>query len=319
MVFNYVISVILVLLSGLFSGLTLGLMGLDLFELKRKAELGNDDAKKILPLRKNGNLLLCTLLLGNVAVNSALAVFLGSITSGVLAGLISTGLIVVFGEIIPQAAFSRFALVLGARTTWLVRIFMFMLYPATKPLSWMLDKALGDELPTRYSKKEFHMMLKEQKDLKSIRESHFRILEGGLLFTDKQVRTAMTPKKSTFFLRTDDVLTEQKLKLIKSKGYSRIPVFKGNRDNIVGILFAKDLIDLDSELKIPVKSVMRKKVYTVDGEHKLDKLLKIFKQRRNHMLVVKNNFKTTIGIITLEDVIEEIVGDIVDEYDQIVP
>ena len=90
---TYLIVIVLVLLSGLFSGLTLGLLSLDLFDLRRKVKLGNKDATKIYPLRKQGNLLLVTLLLGNVAVNSTLAVFLGSITAGVFAGLISTGLI----------------------------------------------------------------------------------------------------------------------------------------------------------------------------------------------------------------------------------
>jgi len=112
--------------------------------------------KKVYPIRSKGNLLLCTLLVGNVAINSAIAIFLGSIASGVAAGLIATGLIVIFGEILPQAVFSRFALVLGAKTVWIVKIFLYILYPICWPIAWMLDKALGEELTTIYSKKRIN-------------------------------------------------------------------------------------------------------------------------------------------------------------------
>ena len=142
---------LLLALSALFSGLTLGLMGLDSFELQRKVKLNHHAAAKIYPLRKKGNQLLCTLLIGNVAVNSALAVFLGSITQGVLAGFIATGLIVIFGEIIPQSLFSRHALKLGAKAIPLVYIFHVVFFPLTWPLAKILDSALGGELPTTAS------------------------------------------------------------------------------------------------------------------------------------------------------------------------
>lgn len=126
---SYLIVILLIILSALFSGLTLSLLSLDKGDLKRKASLGNKDAKKVYAVRKSGNLLLCTLLMGNVAVNSTVAIFLGNIASGVVAGLIATGLIVIFGEIIPQAAFSRHALKVGAHTAWLVRIFIVIFFP----------------------------------------------------------------------------------------------------------------------------------------------------------------------------------------------
>ena len=94
---EYVISLVLVLLSGLFSGLTLGLLTLDTQTLKRRARHGDLDAKAIYPVRKRGNLLLTTLLLGNVAVNTTLSIFLGTIASGLMAGIMATTLIVLFG------------------------------------------------------------------------------------------------------------------------------------------------------------------------------------------------------------------------------
>jgi len=151
---EYVITLLLIGFSALFSGLTLGLMGLDVHELKRKAKLGDKNAIKIYPIRKHGNLLLATLLLGNVGVNSALSVFLGSIATGVVAGIVATALIFLFGEIIPQAVISRHALKFGAQTTWLVWIFLALLFPLTYPIAWVLNKMLGSEMPTIYSKHE---------------------------------------------------------------------------------------------------------------------------------------------------------------------
>ena len=110
------ISIILIALSALFSGLTLGLLSLDVHSLERRARHGDKYAETVYPLRKHGNFLLTTLLLGNVAVNTTLSIFLGSIASGLVAGITATALIVVFGEIIPQSVISRHALYFGAKT-----------------------------------------------------------------------------------------------------------------------------------------------------------------------------------------------------------
>ena len=140
---TYLIIVILVIFSALFSGLILGLMGLDVYDVKRKMKDGNPYAKKIYPLRAKGNLLLSSLLLGNVFVNAVLSIFLGSIASGLMAGIVATGLIFIFGEIIPQAVISRYALVFGSKTAPIVRVLIFILYPIVYPLSLLLDKMLG--------------------------------------------------------------------------------------------------------------------------------------------------------------------------------
>jgi len=321
--YNYVIVVVLIALSGLFSGLTLGLMSLNPFTLKRKIKMGDAYAKRIYPLRKHGNLLLCTLLLGNVAVNSVLAVFLGSITAGVIAAIVSTGLIVIFGEIIPQAFYSRHAMKLGGQTAWLIYPFLYVLYPITKPLSMILDKALGGELPTIFSKKEFRLLVQEQKHLKKsqkkadISTDEFEIIEGGLEFSERIVKDVMTPRINVFFLEKETILNKKTLEEIHSQGHSRIPIFDKTRDKVIGILFAKDLIAIDPDANTKITSVMRKKINYINQNDRLDKVLDLFKKNRLHLLIAKDEFKGVAGIITLEDVLEEIVGEIVDEYDYI--
>ena len=139
-----IMIIVLILLSALFSGLTLGLMGLDKTGLEIVME-GDDpvsarNAGIIYPLRKNGNLLLCTLLLGNVAVNALLSILLADKAGGAVGFISSTFLIVIFGEIIPQAACSRYALQIGSKTVPLVKVIMFLVYPIAAPLAFALDK-----------------------------------------------------------------------------------------------------------------------------------------------------------------------------------
>lgn len=292
-------------------------MGLNVFDLKRKVKVGNKYAKRIYPLRKHGNLLLVTLLLGNVAVNTALAVFLGSVTAGVVAGITATGLIVIFGEILPQAVFSRFALVLGSRTTWLVYIFLYLLYPIAKPLALGLDYFLGDELPTIYSKREFRYLLQEHKMYKKtdLDRHDFEILEGGLKYSEKTVKDVMTPRKHTFFLFDGDCLNRNILAGIQNRGHSRIPVYSKAIKKVVGILYMKDLVAVSPVDKILVKKIMRRDVYRIREADKLNKVLHLFQKKRVHLFIVNDVHKKFTGIITLEDVLEEIVGEIVDEHD----
>tara|TARA_B110000305_G_C19310498_1_gene573731 strand:- start:403 stop:984 length:582 start_codon:yes stop_codon:yes gene_type:complete len=150
--------VLLVAFSGLFSGLTLGLMGLDKTGLEIVMGGGSPsekaNAKKIYPLRKDGNLLLCTLLLGNVAVNALLSILMADLTSGTTGFLMSTGVIVVFGEIIPQAACSRYALAVGAKAVPIVRVIRALFFVLAKPLALGLDYFLGKEIGTYYDKEE---------------------------------------------------------------------------------------------------------------------------------------------------------------------
>jgi metal transporter CNNM len=105
-----------------------------------------------LPIRRRGNLLLCTILLGNVTVNSGLSILMGDLTSGLTGLIFSTGIITIFGEIVPQAVCSRYALIVGAHTTYIIYFFMFVTFPISYPISAILDKALGEEVGNLLSK-----------------------------------------------------------------------------------------------------------------------------------------------------------------------
>ena len=111
-----------------------------------------------MPIRRRGNLLLCTILLGNVTVNSGLSILMGDLTSGLTGLIFSTGIITIFGEIVPQAVCSRYALIVGAHTTYIIYFFMFVTFPISYPISAILDKALGEEVGNLLSKNQMKRM-----------------------------------------------------------------------------------------------------------------------------------------------------------------
>ena len=310
------IIVFLVMLSGLFSGLTLGLLGLDKTELERKMKLGDKKARKVYSVRKNGNLLLCTLLLGNVAVNSTIAIFLGGIATGFLAGIMSTALIVVFGEILPQAFISRYALSVGAYTVWLVNIFIIVLYPVCWPISKTLDAMLGEEMSTVWSRRELKEIITHHRksEVSKLDRDEERILHGALSFSDKTVKDVMVSSPHVFSLEIGDVIDKKMLAKMEKFGFSRFPVYQKNLENIKGLFFLRDLIGVHGNKK--VSSLYEQKVLKVLDTRNLDSLLRLFISRKIHMAVVFNKKNKFVGIVTLEDVIEEIFGkEIVDEDD----
>lgn len=242
----YIIIAVLVLFSAFFSGLTLALMGLDTSDLE--IVMSGDDpalaraAERIHPLRKDGNLLLCTLLLGNVAVNTLLGILMADITSGTVGFISSTALIVIFGEIIPQASFSRYALQVGEKAVPIMKVIIIIFYILAKPLAFCLDKVLGYEIGTTYSKKELSKLLEMHVNTGQINTEEGKAMKGALQYQDMTVREVMTPIENTYMLNVENKLNFETMATIFKTGYSRIPVYEDVCTNIIGMLFVKDLI-----------------------------------------------------------------------------
>ena len=319
MILTYAIVVFLIMMSALFSGLTLGLMGLDVYDLRRKMEHGDKKAKKIYPLRSKGNLLLTTLLLGNVFVNSVMAILLGSIASGVIAGFVATGLIFVFGEIIPQAVISRHALSFGALTAPLVRVFIFILYPIVFPISLALDKVLGSEMPNIYSHNELISVIEEHRISKDseLDKDEERIARGALLFSKSRVVDVMTPMNVvTCFIKNEEV-TKELIKKIKDGGFSRFPVYENEeRNQIIGVLHIESLIQTN-QLKGKISDFDLSDAYFIRDDAFLDEALNKFIKTKVHLFIVQDEFNNFIGVISMEDVLESILQvEVVDENDK---
>ncbi len=313
-----IILIILLAVSALLSGLVIGLMGLDIYALRRKVRSGNKDALKVYEIRKEGTLLLTTLLLGNVAINSAVSIILGDVVGGVLAGFIATAVIFIACEIIPQAIMSRHALAFGARFAGFVRVLMWLFYPICWPLAWILNKTLGQEINHHLTKKELISMIEEYEahlPESAIDVDEQRIARGSLLYSHRTVADVMTPTTVTIMVELSQTLDEQTLASLKQSGFSRLPVYEGDINTIVGILYWRDLVGVP--LGESVKKYYDPHVHFVDPDDKLDAVLNQFIQRRMHLFAVRDEFGVFLGVISLEDVLEEIIGtEIVGEDDR---
>ncbi|KNE54969.1 hypothetical protein, variant [Allomyces macrogynus ATCC 38327] len=300
-------------------------------------------ASKIKPIRKQGHWLLVTLLLANVIVNETLPILTDSIWGGGWpAVVISTTLIVIFGEIIPQAVCSRYGLAVGANCAWFVRALMWILSPIAYPISKLLDLILGETEGMTYKRAE----LKALVSLHEQSEAHFgpltndevTIIQAVLDLRDKDVQSIMTPLEATYMVEWDQVLDERKVHELVDKGHSRVPVYAGsNRKNIIGMLLVKKLVTYDPANALKVRDfahaimpvpVLAPNIACFD-------ILNLFQEGRSHMAVVVNDDEERIhaaalatsdpysrpvlnvlGIVTLEDVIEELIGEeIIDETD----
>nr|XP_004659446.1 metal transporter CNNM2 isoform X2 [Jaculus jaculus] len=323
---------LLLCLSGMFSGLNLGLMALDPMELRIVQNCGTEKeknyAKRIEPVRRQGNYLLCSLLLGNVLVNTTLTILLDDIAgSGLVAVVVSTIGIVIFGEIVPQAICSRHGLAVGANTIFLTKFFMMMTFPASYPVSKLLDCVLGQEIGTVYNREKLLEMLRVTDPYNDLVKEELNIIQGALELRTKTVEDVMTPLRDCFMITGEAILDFNTMSEIMESGYTRIPVFEGERSNIVDLLFVKDLAFVDPDDCTPLKTITKfynHPLHFVFNDTKLDAMLEEFKKGKSHLAIVQrvNNegegdpFYEVLGIVTLEDVIEEIIkSEILDETD----
>lgn len=326
-----IVASFLLCLSGLFSGLNLGLMSLDLTSLRILIETGSTQekayARSIEPVRKQGNFLLCTLLLGNVLVNNTLTILLDTLFGGLVAVVGATAGIVVMGEIIPQAICQRFGLVVGAKTLFITKIFMVLTGPVSWPISKLLDVILGEELGIFYRREQLKELLKMTEGRHGMAMNEITMINGVLSINEKCVEEIMTNIEDVYMLNISDKLDFEVMQEIMSSGFSRIPVFEDNENNIVGLLFVKELAFVDPDDELPLESVVKFYNHTahkVHGDMKVLELMQDFMNERYHMAIVvtvqeqemKDNIFVPIGVVTLEDIIEEIIQqEIVDETD----
>uniref|UniRef100_A0A1I7UAL4 Metal transporter n=1 Tax=Caenorhabditis tropicalis TaxID=1561998 RepID=A0A1I7UAL4_9PELO len=338
----WICLITLLCFSGLFSGLNLGLMTLSPYELQLYIASGTEQEKryanKILPIRKKGNQLLCTLLIGNVIVNVGVSMLMDIIVGTGLFVLIgATAAIVVFGEIIPQAVCVKLGLPIGATTIPITQVLLFLMWPLTWPISKILDMFLKEELTRSLERNKLVEMLKlSEKSVIGGQSDEFKMVLGALELYDKTVENAMTRYEDIFMLPDTLNLSADMVTQILDMGYTRIPIYEKktqdddeDRKNVVALLFVKDLALLDpadSHNVMKIASIYNHEVRRVLVDMPLRNMLEEFKRGEYHMALVerlveqedKDPIYELCGLITLEDIIEEIIQcEIIDETDAV--
>ncbi|XP_061534933.1 metal transporter CNNM1-like isoform X2 [Phycodurus eques] len=326
------VSVLLLALSALFSGLNLSLLALDPVELQVLQNSGTDReqryARKIKSVRRHGNYVLCTLLLGTALINASLAVWTCRILgmTWLSTAICALGIFFV-GEILPHSAASRHGLAIAARSIWLTRLLMVLSFPVSYPLSKLLDLILHQEISNFYTREKLLEMLRVTDPYHDLLKGELNIIQGALELRSKTVEDVLTPLGDCFMLAADTLLDFNTMTEVLQSGYTRIPVYRDTRANIVDVLFVKDLAFVDPDDCTPLQTVThfyRRPLHCVFSDTTLDAMLEDFKKGKSHLAIVQrvNNegegdpFYEVMGIVTLEDVIEEIIkSEILDETD----
>ncbi|KAK7062629.1 hypothetical protein VNI00_000117 [Paramarasmius palmivorus] len=328
------VSAVLVLLGGVFAGLTLGLMGLDELHLRVLAASSDEpqekkNAAKVLKLmRKGRHWVLVVLLLSNVIINESLPIFLDSaIGGGIAAVAISTTAIVIFGEYeaslaIVLAVCARYGLSIGATCAPFVLALMWIMSPIAWPIAKLLDWVLGANEAHTYKKAELKSFLQfHRTGEEPLRDDEINILNGVLELNNKKVEQIMTPMKDVVTLPADKILDHEMLDQILTSGYSRFPVHEpGKPLAFIGLLLVKKLLQYDPAQRLPVGkfplSILPEAPPTINCFQALD----YFQTGRAHLLLISKTpgvANGAMGVVTLEDIIEEIISEeIVDETDR---
>lgn len=302
--------IVLIGFSAICSGLNVALMSLKVSDLKRLEKIGNKQAKKVLTIRKNTHLVLAAILFTNVAVISATSLVLDEHLNGLIAGLLSTLLIVVFGEVMPQALFVKNALGFSSALVPVVKLMIFVTYPVSKPLQLLLDRLFGHEKNQLHSRHELSLLVGEHLNHSSseLDEDEIEIIKGALQLSEKNVELIMTPISHTYWFTPDTIIDGTKINEIKSRGWSRIPVFSKDLKKCHGVLLQKDLVDIDfDEDPVYISKFKLHPTKTVGSRTALDTMFRKFIGARSHLIVVEKK-QVIVGIVTIENLIEEILG-----------
>lgn len=316
----------LVALSAFFSGLEVALISLGKGQLRRIVNEGKKGSKSLENLKSNPSRMLVTLLLGNNLVNVAAAAvatdvatnFFGNIGLGIATGVM-TMILLVFGEITPKAYCNIHAEPIALRFSKVILGMQYALYPVVRGLEGVTKGIFqvtgSEEKPKPISEEEVRAVIDIGVEEKALQKSEQEMMEDVMEFHDTKVRAIMTPQNKMFVLDARMLLWDA-LPLINEIGYSRIPIMEETKDNIVGIVHTRDVLKaVETKTSyMMLKDVARKPLF-VSMEMGINKLMKEFQGRHIHMAIVVDEHGSTQGLVTLEDIIEELVGEIADETD----
>ncbi len=315
------ILIILLALSGFFSSSETALFSISMIKAKHLAKSNSVLDRLIKKMKDDPHTLLTTILVGNNLVNVGASALATAVTMhyfshnavGIATGIM-TFLILVFGEIIPKSVATNHNILIA-------RIVIFPLYwlsilflPIIRFLNF-IPRLTGKVHRTPIAtEEELRTMVEVVEEEGEIKNEERKLIENIFRFDDTSVSEIMTPSADMFLVEVNQDLDVEQ---VIDSGYTRIPVYEGYWDSIVGILNIKDLFKFQctSTGKIVVREIMRDP-YFIPDNMKLDSLLQQFKTRQDHMAIVVDEHGKVAGLVTLEDVLESLVGEIIDETDR---
>lgn len=326
-IISCVLLAVLLVCSALISGAEVALFSLTKTDIDNGIESESKAMQIIASLLERPKKLLATILVANNFINIAIVLLFASVSDYFFANsntdplvillfeiILATFLILLFGEILPKIYASRNSVKFSSFMARPLKVLDVIISPISMPMRFVtmkIQNTLGRQ-KSNISVDQLSQAL-ELTDNNDTTQEEQKILEGIVSFGNTDTKQVMRPRMDIFALNIEEDY-ESIISEIISNGYSRIPVYKDNIDTIVGILYAKDLLAHLNKKTFDWTSILREPFFVPENK-KLDDLMEEFQTKKVHLAVVVDEYGGTSGIVSLEDIIEEIVGDISDEYD----
>ena len=322
----WVALVILVGFSAFFSASETAFSSLNQIRLKSRAEDGDSSAARVLAMAEQYDKLLSTILIGNNIVNIAAAsigtiIFtkmLGAERGATVSTMVLTVVVLIFGEVTPTSLAKE----MPEKVATAVSPFLVLLMALMTPLTWLFTqwkKLLGHFVHSgeadTITEGELMTMVSEAENDGELTDRESELIRSAIEFDDVEVEEILTPRVDVVAVE-DDIPLEELAQTFAESGYSRLPVYHGTIDNIIGVVHEKDFYIARLKKATKIDDLVVPTLYTT-GSTQISQLLRTLREQHHHLAVVVDEYGGTEGIITLEDILEELVGEIWDEHDEV--
>jgi putative hemolysin len=316
---------ILLVCSAFFSGSEAALFSLNTVQVERLRERGDVVGRIIAALLQRPTNLIITFLVGNEIVNVALSVTATSFAlilygeGGEYIAIVATTIILLLcGEVTPKSLAVRYPEQISRLIAWPIHAFASVIAPLRWGLRKLVDAVMGEHAERPISlitTEEFRTLVEISEDEGIIDQHERHLIQRVFEFAGHRVSQIMTPRTDIFALDVSEELATA-LPQVKDNRFSRVPVYEGTIDQIIGILYAKDLLPYSRhpELEVKLRDILHP-VFFVPESKRIDDLLREFQRNKVHMAIVVDEYGGVSGLVTMEDALEELVGEIVDEFD----
>jgi putative hemolysin len=329
--FNLIVILFLLFCSMFFSAVETSLLSFPKAMVQQRAAEPGLLGAAFKLWHEHPNRLLTTMLIGNNGVNIAsttLVAYVGVhlaeyngwnlVMTGTVMSILITFTIIVFGEVVPKVV-ARSA---SVRMATLLIVPLFFIDKLMRPFTWVLVKIMSRAMHkvgsaamvSQVTEEDIKQMMEMGEEAGTIHEDEKEMIDSIFRFSDTPVNKVMIPRTQMVCVDINTNL-DQLVDIIILNGYSRMPIYKGTVDNIVGIINTRDLLAIWKNRDLIILKDLAHKPYFVPESMRVDRLLREFQKGNIHMAIVVDEFGGTAGLVTLEDLVEEIIGDIKDEYD----
>lgn len=324
----YILLVILICLSAFFSASETAFSTVNKIRLRNRADNGNRRAKTALDIAENYDQALSTILIGNNVVNigsssiaTVLAVNLFGSSGAAISTAVMTVLILIFGEVLPKSLAKENSESFSLAVAGIMHVLMVITYPLVflfillKKLAKKISSSYGDSSPS-VTEEELKYIVESIEEEGVLEEQESELVQHALEFDEKTAQSVLTPRVDMLSIDINDDL-ETNRKIILRERYSRIPVYEDNVDDIIGILHTRDFLEaLVENRPIDIRSMLHP-AFFIYKTKKLSSLLNDFRRKKIHVALVTDDYGGILGMVTMEDLLEQLVGEIWDEDEEV--